>query len=307
MTNIDANNFANRPVLIADDDADFRQILVRRSAKLGLNVTEVENGAQAIDQLEDGHFDLLIVDYSMPEKTGIEVVQFAKEKDGMLPAIMITGSESLETAVEALRARVFDFLGKPLESLAIFDAAVMRALRHGYLERENARLFAEVQRLANTDGLTGLYNRHRLNEALQIEVERAKRYNHPLSLMLLDLDKFKCLNDTFGHLTGDKILQKVATTIFGQTRKTDFPARYGGDEFIIILPDTDAQNSAIIAKRIVDSISNLSVQDESISISVGISQFNDSISRSEDLIKQADEALYHSKRSPDRSITIYKK
>ena len=307
MTNIDANNFANSPVLIADDDADFRQILVRRSAKLGLNVTEVENGAQAIDQLEGQHFDLLIVDYSMPEKTGIEVVQFAKEMDSMLPAIMITGSESLETAVEALRARVFDFLGKPLESLAIFDAAVMRALSHGYLERENARLFAEVQRLANTDGLTGLYNRHRLNEALNLEVERAKRYKHPLSLMLLDLDKFKYLNDSYGHLTGDKILKKVSATIFGQTRKTDFPARYGGDEFIIILPDTDAQSSAVIAKRIVDAISNLSIQGESISISVGISQFSDSISRPEDLIKQADQALYHAKSLADQSISIFNK
>jgi len=185
-------------ILIAEDDPDYRQILSRRASRMGLDVHQAANGQEAIDAVNEREFDALVLDLYMPEHTGLEVIDAARKIDPDIQALILTGSASVETAVEALRAGVYDYLTKPLESMTSFELALSRALERRYLVKENKRLFEEIQRLAVTDALTGLYNRHKMQDSLETEVERAKRYSRPLSIIMIDMDKLKALNDSFG-------------------------------------------------------------------------------------------------------------
>jgi len=291
-------------VLIADDDPAFRAMLARRVLKMGLSSVEVENGDQAVDALQSGSFDLLIVDLSMPGKNGLEVVQRALQLDPVLPAVVITGTGTYETALEALRSRVFDYLTKPFESLTVFEITVSRALKHGFLARDDARSFARAQQQATTDPLTGISNRHSLYKCLDTEVARARRYHRPLSVLLLDLDGLKTINDTCGHPAGDEALQHVARSLVLELRKTDIPGRYGGDEFLVLLPETEAIKAVTVAKRILARVRDCRVADRTVSVSIGIAQLGGRCRTPNDLILAADHALYSSKRSGGGQISV---
>ncbi len=283
-------------VLIADDDADFRQILVKRTSRLGLGVVEAVNGPEAIEAVRRRTFDVVVVDLYMPGATGLEVVEQAHRTDPNTQAIVLTASASVETAVEALRAGVYDYMTKPLESMAAFELSLTRALEHRHLILENARLFAEVQKLAVTDPLTGLFNRHKLNEALELEVERAGRYGRPLSLIMLDMDQMKMINDTYGHPAGDEVLRRVAETIRKQVRKVDLPTRYGGDEFLVVLPEAGADEARAIADRICAEVRAGDYHGITVSVSAGVAQWKPEHTSAEDFVFEADRALYQKKR-----------
>lgn len=291
-------------VLVADDDSQFRSLLVRRAKKIGLSVMEVEDGEQAFEALEQERFDLVVSDLYMPGHTGLEVIQRARELDPDVHSIILTASATVETAIEALRSGVYDYLTKPLETLSDFDMTVRRALEHAHLLRENRRLFAEVQRLAVTDGLTGLYNRHKLDEALAIEFERARRYHRPLSIIMLDLDGLKAINDTYGHPAGDAALKLVANAIRNSIRRVDMPARFGGDEFIILLPEVERDIALQIAERICSKIQPSEEQKDMFSVSGGVAQLRDDHASAEDFVRSADQALYRAKRAGGQRIMI---
>ncbi|MFQ5946513.1 MAG: diguanylate cyclase [Anaerolineae bacterium] len=289
-------------VLIAEDDPDFRGLLVRRATKLGLSIVEASDGSEALEAVEQQPFDLLLVDLYMPGHTGLEVIQAAQRIDPDLQAILLTGSATLESAVEALRTGVYDYLTKPLHSLAAFDLSVKRALRHRYLIKENARLFAEVERLAVTDPLTGLYNRHKLNESLEIEVERARRYGRPLSVIMIDLDGLKRINDTHGHPAGDAVLRGAAQAISTEVRRVDLATRYGGDEFLVLLPEADLEEAAGMAERICERIIRTEFQGESLSASAGVAEWAPAHDSAADFLEAVDQALYQAKGTGEQQV-----
>ncbi|MFA9406942.1 MAG: GGDEF domain-containing protein, partial [Anaerolineales bacterium] len=289
---------------IADDDRDFRRMLTRRASKMGLEIVEAKNGAEAIEHLSDADFDALVVDLYMPEHNGLEVFEAARKKDPEVVALILTGSASVETAVEALRAGVFDYLTKPLESLATFDLALTRALQHRFLVSENKRLFDEVQRLAVTDSLTSVYNRHKLIESLTLEIERARRYDRPLSIIMIDMDRLKSINDTYGHAAGDEALILVADSIKSCIRKVDLPTRFGGDEFMILLPETDLNVAMGVAERICLEVDQRKFEHGTVSISAGISQWVPEHATGDDLLKAVDKAMYDSKQSRGMKVSI---
>jgi diguanylate cyclase (GGDEF)-like protein len=282
-------------ILIADDDEDFRLVLVRRASRMGLHVVEARNGAEAVRTLKEGGFDVLVVDLYMPELSGLEVAQQARAIDPKMQTIILTGSASLETAVEALRAGVYDYLTKPLESLASFELSLTRALEHHYLMVENARLFSEVQRLAVTDPLTGLFNRRKLDETLELELERSKRYSRPLSAIMVDLDLMKQVNDRLGHPAGDLVLKDVGQAIRSQVRKVDVVTRYGGDEFFVLLPESDFQEALAIARRIREGIRQVSAGDTPMSASTGVAKWKPDYNTPEAFLQAVDAALYQAK------------
>lgn len=284
-------------VLIADDDEDFRLVLVRRAQRMGLQVIEARNGTEALEVLRRGDFDALVADLYMPEMTGLEVVQQARQLHPGLQTIILTGSASLETAVEALRAGVYDYLTKPLESLAAFELSLTRALEHNFLVKENARLFGEVQRLAVTDSLTGLFNRRKLDETLALEVERSNRYRRPLSAIMLDLDRMKQINDRLGHMAGDLVLKEVAKAIRDQVRKVDVISRFGGDEFFILLPESEFHEALGIADRVAKAIQQVIVEDERVSASVGVAQWKPDYNTPEAFLEAVDAMLYRAKET----------
>ncbi|MFQ5943536.1 MAG: diguanylate cyclase [Anaerolineales bacterium] len=291
-------------VLVADDDPQFRDLLVRRAKKMGLSVLEVEDGNEAMEAVEAERFDLIISDLYMPGHTGLEVIQKAQEEDPEIHAIILTASATVETAIEALRSGVYDYLTKPLESLADFEITVSRALEHANLIRENERLFKEVQRLAVTDGLTGLFNRHKLDEALANEFERARRYKRPLSVVMIDMDGLKTINDTYGHPAGDAALKLVADVIRSQIRRVDMPARFGGDEFVVLLPEVELELAVKIAERICTKIRPSEGHEDMFTVSGGVAQLSDEHASTEDFLRSVDDALYRAKRAGGQQVMM---
>ncbi len=291
-------------ILIAEDDPDYRQLLSRRASRMGLDVHQATNGQEAIDAENEHEFDALVLDLYMPEHTGLEVIDAARKIDPDIQALILTGSASVETAVEALRAGVYDYLTKPLESMTSFELALSRALERRYLVKENKRLFEEIQRLAVTDSLTGLFNRHKLQDSLETEVERAKRYSRPLSIIMIDMDKLKVINDTFGHAAGDEALKLVARSIQCSIRKVDLGTRFGGDEFVVLLPEADREEAAAVAKRIREAILGVEFESGKLSVSMGVVQWHSGFDTSKDFVHAADEAMYLAKRSDGERLHV---
>jgi diguanylate cyclase (GGDEF)-like protein len=171
---------------------------------------------------------------------------------------------------------------------------------------ENARLYE----IATLDRKTGLFNHGHFQNRLVEEIERAERYKSDLSLMMLDLDHFKQVNDTHGHVVGDEVLKKVARTLREQIRSFDIPARFGGEEFMVILPETDGQSSLIVAERLRKAVEKLSFDSAkkrfSISVSIGVANFVHETSLTDDLfIDRADRALYHAKETGRNRVVCY--
>jgi diguanylate cyclase (GGDEF)-like protein len=160
--------------------------------------------------------------------------------------------------------------------------------------QENARLYREMQRLAVTDSLTGLYNRHYFNETLGREIERSRRYNTALALLLMDVDRFKMFNDRYGHLQGDEVLKMVARVLAAQLRSTDILARFGGDEFAIILPETDRGGAISVSKKIEHAMAQHKYKDWLLGVSVGLGVYHPGMTL-ESFIEQADRKLYRNK------------
>jgi len=305
--NVEIEQGHEQPVgtaLVADDDNDFRQILARRARRMGLTVVEVNNGSRAMEAVAAQPFDVLVLDLYMPGATGLEVFQAARRTQPEIQAILLTASASVETAVEALRQGAYDYLTKPLESLATYELALTRALEHRHLLRENGRLFQEVQRLAITDPLTGLYNRHKLAESLETECERAVRYGRPVSMIMMDLDDLKLVNDTHGHPGGDVVLQKVAEAIRGHIRRLDLPTRYGGDEFLVLLPETSLVDAERVAQRISHEVRKIRAGELPVTASVGVVDWGPGYGSSQEFLSAADQALYQAKRRGRGAIVI---
>jgi diguanylate cyclase (GGDEF)-like protein len=189
-------------------------------------------------------------------------------------------------------------VGVALLLLALFGAAVAFTV---FLARTLQQLHGMVSQQAVTDELTGLSNQRRFNELLAKEVGRAKRFGHNLSLLMLDLDDFKAINDTHGHLQGDDVLRAVGTAVAEQSREVDEPARYGGEEFVVALPETDVDGAVEFAERVRLSIEALDVRlrggsgSTPVSASIGVAGMDANISEPEALVAAADEALYEAK------------
>jgi diguanylate cyclase (GGDEF)-like protein len=180
------------------------------------------------------------------------------------------------------------------------DFELLRTVaNHVAIALDNAKLYEETKKLSLTDGLTGLYNYRFFNQRLKEEFKRALRYSHPLSLIILDVDNFKKINDTHGHLFGDEVLKKIAQMLRENARETDFIARYGGDEFVIILPETNKESAFKLAERILERLNKSTIiKDTSLelSVSIGVASYPEDAITPEELIKSADKALYNAKQ-----------
>jgi len=177
---------------------------------------------------------------------------------------------------------------------------------------EKARLYEKMEQMSVTDGLTGIANRRYFDTRLREEMLKAKRYNLPLSVIMLDIDHFKNFNDTYGHLIGDEILKHLATLLKGNVRETDIVARYGGEEFAVICPDCDTDRAAALAERLRDIVEKEEIHGSReypslhITISLGIGNLPEDASTEEALVKAADEALYHAKQHGRNRVTVFR-
>jgi two-component system, cell cycle response regulator len=244
--------------------------------------------------------DLVLLDYHMPQMNGIEFLSKFRAiphlKD--VPVVMITGEEKRETLYEALEAGANDFLRKPVDDIELITRArnllELRA-RQIDLAKANEQLYF----LATTDQLTSLKNRRYFLEKLELEVERSCRYARPCSVAVIDADRFKAINDTYGHDVGDKVLQKLSNVLIEELRGVDQIGRLGGEEFAILFLETERNSALEVCRRLLSRIRATRVMAEAdeikFTVSAGLTEIIPSGDQADAVLKRADRALYRAK------------
>jgi diguanylate cyclase (GGDEF)-like protein len=298
-------------ILVIDDEPDTAELLRTECREKPYDISEARDGESGLKAVADEHPDLILLDYMMPGMDGIEV---AKKINGdprfrNIPVILLTSYKGTDATVQAFEAGAEDFVNKSFEWEEI-EARIASALRKRDLllsyESTVADLTASNKQLeewAVQDDMTGLHNFRAFQKRLKAEWQRAKRYEIPLSLILFDLDRFKEVNDSRGHLAGDQVLKEFAMLVTGGARANDAAARYGGEEFAIILPHTDAERALRVAERIRLAVSEFVFLEDSrplhITVSGGVATYHASpdLKSVDDLVRAADRALYKAKKS----------
>ena len=286
-------------ILIADDDPVSRRLLEATLVRLGHEVVAVADGTQAIEATSAPDSPrLAILDWIMPGADGLSVCRAIRERGGAyVYVILLTARDRHEDMLAALDAQCDDFLRKP------FDSVELRArLRSGerVLDLQERLLLAQEQLRhdATHDRLTGLWNRGMIVDQLVGEVERAQRENHPLAIVMGDVDHFKSVNDTYGHAAGDEVLREIAQRLASIKRRYDSIGRYGGEEFLVILPGCDSREAIAVAeraRRVVSSEVSIGPIKWPVTISLGVGNYWDTDRDAATLIAAADEALYRAK------------
>jgi two-component system, cell cycle response regulator len=282
-------------VLVVDDSEPIHKLIEARLRPEGLEVSSETSGTRGVERAIADKPDLVLLDIDLPDLDGFEVCRQLKEhpdtKD--IPIIFLTGTTSTESKVRGLDLGAVDYVTKPFDQVEL-RARVRAALR-------TKRLQDLLEHQSFLDGLTGLWNRAYLEQRVESELNIARRYGRPVSLILVDIDHFKHINDTHGHLFGDIVLQGTAECLPIYARRSDIVTRYGGEEFAILLADTSLRAAAYVAERLRTAIEARSFEAHGESVSVtasfGVSCTQDlggDITR-ENLIQSADRALYASK------------
>jgi diguanylate cyclase (GGDEF)-like protein len=287
-------------ILIVDDSPVVRAAVAEHLRESGYEVEEAGNGVEALRLLEASEFDVVITDLRMPELDGFGVLETVKARGLSTEVIILTGThaQDMGCAIKALRLGAHDFLTKPPSGPDEVVLTVDRAVEKKRLREANLRLLRELEALSRTDPLTGLLNRRVFDEALRREVARARRYEYPLSLTLLDLDHFKQVNDAHGHRAGDRVLEQFARLLTGFFRESDTVHRYGGEEFAVLLPHTPYGGALDAVRRVVAVAAETPVQigraELRVTVSAGVASLEQAVER--DLVAEADAALYEAKR-----------
>ena len=295
--------------LVVDDEEIVRSFLIDVLTDEGYQVTAVSSGDEAVKLLTTNDYDLIITDIKMPGTDGMEVLRMAKARDPNQNVIVMTGYASTETAVESMKLGAADYITKP------FNLDQIKIVVAKTLERSRLRQKAEegeiYKQLSRIDGLTELYNYTFFQQLLKTEVERAGRYGHQLSLLMIDIDNFKGYNDDYGHPAGDDALRKLARVMSRAVRGCDFIARYGGDEFVVVLPETDQSEAKTIGERLRTLVSKTKFDgaqeggESIITVSVGLATYPRDAQTREDLVKRADQALYKAKSKNRNNLCVF--
>ncbi len=298
----------NSRLLIVDDNPSDLLLFKKIMKNEGYKVKAISNGLEAWKWLQKNPVDLIMLDVIMPEIGGIELCRKIKG-DRLLhdiPVIMVTSKDDPYSLEEGFEAGAIDYVTKPIQKV-VLRARVKSGLKIKHYQdqlklvcQELLKKQGELKRLLAYDRLTGLYNRYFFLERMEEEIEMAKRFGMPLSLAMLDIDHFKKVNDHYGHLFGDYVLQEIGKMMLMHFRKTDMIARYGGEEFTILATGSYKDGLAHACERFRKKVEKYKFSSEDIeitlTISIGVADFipskdDDGI----DLIRRADTALYEAK------------
>ena len=288
-------------ILVIDDEKINLNILI---GLLGdrYEVVVALNAKKALEILDKKDVNLILLDIVMPGIDGFEVCSILKKQAHTqdIPVIFITVESDEKTIEEAYGIGGIDFITKPFKPKELL-AKVKRELRLQEMQKE-------LQLLASTDPMTKLYNRRYFTNASAHIFDLAKRDKRALSMIMLDIDNFKLVNDTYGHKTGDDVIVNLANILHTQQRKSDIICRFGGEEFLILLPNTTSKNAEIIAEKIRVSVEKSSIylnEKKSIhyTVSLGVSEVGTQNEKNiEEAIKRADKALYNAKETGKNKI-----
>lgn len=290
-------------ILIIDDSTAARDELRRALEAAGRygQVLSARDGIEGLRVLLAEPVDAVICDLEMPGLDGEKLLAAQRARSGgeEMPFLFLTAQRDPERMARLLRAGACDIVQKPFyaaELLARLDLHLRLRRLQAELREKNATL----ARLSTTDPVTGLRNRRYATEFLALEVLRAVRYHTPLAVLLLDLDHFKRVNDTHGHRVGDAVLQVVADTLRATLRSTDVAGRYGGEEFLVVLPQTERAGAVALAERVRAAIEETAIDvggpaPVSVTVSIGVAALDERTGSAEQLVELADAALYAAK------------
>ncbi len=313
-------------ILVVDDSRIVRAMVSDVLRAEGYRVREASDGREALARIQESRPDLVLLDVMMPEMDGYEVCRALRRnerEEEYIPILMLTAKGEVEDLARGLAAGADDYIAKPFDNLELLARVKsllrIRALQKRLyqqnleLEAKNQQLEAltrqldaanqELRLLSVTDGLTRAYNHRHFQERLRTEYARASRHGEPLACVMIDLDHFKRINDTYGHPIGDRVLVWLVGILKDGVRSEDLVARYGGEEFVLLLPNTDATRARNLAERLRKRIASEPVPLAEgdgrlrVTVSMGVADYRPGeVDRTPDeLLKAADEALYRAK------------
>jgi len=324
------NKSQSLPILLVVDDEQEIATTLADQFRRDYHVMLAGSADEALAILRQHDVSIIISDQRMPEKTGSELLAEACLIKPDAVRILLTGYADLDAVVQAVNeGKIFFYLTKPWNNKEI-GTVVTKALEHNLLLRDNHRLVEElrrnnaelearvkertmqleqraleleaaneeISRLVYLDPLTGVANRRSLDATLAREIERVSRLGSPLTVILLDVDHFKSVNDTFGHAMGDKVLQAIAATVAGLLRPYDLVARYGGEEFLVMMPGVDQKNGEIAAERFRLAINAITIDgiSQKITASFGVATLLVG-QPAHTFFQKADRAMYRAKQN----------
>jgi diguanylate cyclase (GGDEF)-like protein len=290
-------------ILIAEDDLVTARILQKHLSNWGYSVFLEKNGEAAWTTLDKENIQIAILDWMMPRLNGLQLCQKirAHKSEPYTYLILLTARTSTEDIVKGLNAGADDYITKPVEP-AELQARLSTGNRIIELENRNRRLQKKLEKMAREDSLTGFLNKKNIYDRLEEELSRGLREQQPVGAVLLDIDKFKYINDTYGHHIGDQVILEIATRIRQNIRRHDQVGRYGGDEILVLLWNAGSDSLRIITERLCSCVSSQPLPTDAgpleVSVSVGgaSSQYHLNIT-AKSLIKLSDQALYNAKNS----------
>jgi len=316
-------------LLVVDDEQIVRDLFGELLTERGVRFLAVENAEQALTALAEHAFDLVIADKNLPgQMSGLDLIALIKAKNPDLDVILITAYSDAATAIEAIRHGVYDYIVKPFDSQEDVWRRLDRALEKRRLRLDNLQLLEQLrttnQELENkvaertrqlevltlSDDVTGLHNQRFLFQRLPEECKRARRYVHPLAVLMIDVDHFKSVNDSHDHVFGSQALRQLGEVMQQCVRGIDLCVRYGGDEYCIVLPETDLISATVVAERLrqqvaMRDVSNLS-EPYYLTVSIGVTEFGESgAAEAQALLQAADRALYAAKAKGRNCVMVH--
>jgi len=279
-------------ILIVDDDIENIQLAVTILKRKHYKLCYAQNGNEAIQIALEKNIDLILLDVNMPDIDGFTVCKTLKSdsKTEEIPIIFLTADTNKKSLLLGFRLGAIDYITKP------FNHAELLARVNNHLELKSYR--DQLKELALRDGLTGLYNHRSIMERIEEEISSANRRFAPLTMIMLDIDHFKKVNDTYGHQFGDEVLVNITNSLRHSFRKEDIIGRYGGEEFIVILPNANIKQAMLIGEKVRSKVEGLTWKEKKflVTISLGITLLQHG-EKTSDFIKRADDHLYKAKNN----------
>src|SRR5687767_4041040 len=305
---------AGSTLVVADDDRITREMLSTMLRAHGFVVETVPDGQAAVERVARGGVDLVLLDILMPRLSGLEACRLLKgmTSDNFLPVVLVTVKTDTASRVEGLRIGADDYVCKPFDERELI-ARVEAMLRIKKLHDHVAKARAKLEQLSVHDDLTGLYNYRYLHTRLSEEFKRAERYHDPLASIVVDIDRLQTINDSGGRALGDQIIKAVADVVKKSVREVDVVARFGGDEFLVVLPSTHFAGSVTVAERIWREVGEKPVAADGsaarparVTLSIGVALYPSRDVRTKDaLLRAADTALHQAKRDGGNRICVF--
>lgn len=299
-----------RKILIVDDDIDNLHLVSEVLLFQGYQVDKATSGEQALASLNSILPHLVLLDVNMPGISGLETLEYLRRKESYVSIIMVTGQSKTEDVVRGLDAGADDYICKPFNAEELL-ARVRAQLRIKDLNDQLQSANARLQELVDRDDLTGLFNMRSLYQRLDHELARGRRFSRPVAVVMMDMDNFKNVNDEHDHLFGSHVLAEIGKLISENIRRMDFAARYGGDEFLIVLSETTPQGSYQFTERLRQTIEGHQFQNSehagnlTASFGVAVTPADHTVVDARTLVRAADNALYQAKANGKNCIYFY--